>query len=425
MKTINKTQFLFTHLECADCGKTYDPNELQTFATCCNKPLLAKYDLSHPPSKKILKDRPFNMWRYREVLPVFDTGNIISLGEGFTPIIKVESAVKQYGFSEVYIKDEAMNPTGSFKARGQSTAISKAKELGVTDCIIPTAGNAGGAMSAYCAKAVMTATVVMPDITPDIFMNECKIYGAEVILMDGLISDCGEKVRKIKSTSAAFDVSTMKEPYRLEGKKTMGYEIAEQSGWKLPDVIIYPAGGGTGLIGIWKAFREMKEMGWIEGRLPRMIAVQSANCQPVVKAYDDLHGIVNDYREARPSLAYGLAVPHSFGHDLMMEVISESNGMAIAISEADIIAGLLELSKEEGILVCPEGAATWEAMLQMKNAGILNGDEKILLLNTGSAYKYMEEIQDRINRHITKGYKFENCNELFSEQMSGLLSVRI
>ena len=380
---------------------------LQTFATCCNQPLIAKYDLERAPSKTIIKDRPLNMWRYKELLPVFQDDNIVSLNEGFTPIIKVERAAASYGFTEVFIKDEAMNPTGSFKARGQSAAISKAIELGVTNCIIPTAGNAGGAMSTYCAKAGIKATVVMPSITPKLFRTECILFGAEVISIDGLINDCGAKVKELKISSEAFDVSTMKEPYRLEGKKTMGYEIAEQFDWILPEVIIYPAGGGTGLIGIWKAFKEMKTMGWISGPLPKMIAVQSANCQPVVKAYDDLHGIMNNYKKAKPSLAYGLAVPNSFGHDLMMKVIAESKGMAIAVSEENIINGLQDLARNEGLLVCPEGAATWQAMIQMKNSGVLNGSEKILLLNTGSAYKYMDSIQEKQQRNLAKDHEAE------------------
>lgn len=271
-------------------------------------------------------------------------------------------------------------------------AISKANEFKVKECIIPTAGNAGGAMSAYCAKASMKATVVMPSITPSIFKKECAIHGADVIELDGLISDCGKKVAEMKVISGAFDVSTMKEPYRLEGKKTMGYEIAEQCDWKLPDVIIYPAGGGTGLIGIWKAFKEMKEMGWLTGPLPKMVAVQSANCQPVVKAYEDLMGIENLYTKPQASLAYGLAVPHSFGHDLMMRTIEESKGMAVAVEEKEIVAGVYELAREEGLLVCPEGAATWKAMIQMKEAGKLTGQESILLMNTGSAYKYMDKL---------------------------------
>jgi threonine synthase len=271
-------------------------------------------------------------------------------------------------------------------------AISKANELRITNCIVPTAGNAGGAMSAYCAKAGMKATVVMPSITPVIFMDECRLHGAEVIVVDGLINECGKKVKEIKNTTGAFDVSTLKEPYRIEGKKTMGYEIAEQFNWQLPDVIIYPAGGGTGLIGIWKAFIEMQTMDWIDGPLPRMIAVQSANCQPVVKAYDDLKGVFNNYEKPKPTVAYGLAVPNAFGHDLMMKVISESNGVAVAVSEEDIIAGVHELAKEEGVLICPEGAATWKAMIQLKQTEDLRGDENIVLLKTGSGYKYMDKL---------------------------------
>lgn len=400
MKTINlspsilenNTQSLFSDLECSHCGKLYDPHELQTYSPCCDKPLLANYHLENAPSKEVLKGRPLNMWRYKELLPLLHEEKKVSLGEGFTPILKVEKAATKYGFTNVSIKDEAMNPTGSFKARGLSMAISKANEFDVTECIIPTAGNAGGAMSAYCAKAGMKATVVMPSITPSIFKKECSIHGAEVIELEGLISDCGKKVAEMKLTTGAFDLSTMKEPYRLEGKKTMGYEIAEQSDWKLPDVIIYPAGGGTGLIGIWKAFKEMQEMGWITGPLPKMVAVQSANCQPVIKAYDDLKGVQNNYTKAKSSLAYGLAVPNSFGHDLMMKTIKESNGMAVAVSEEDIVAGVYELAQEEGILVCPEGAATWKAMIQMKEAGELTGRENIILMNTGSAYKYMDKL---------------------------------
>jgi threonine synthase len=332
------------------------------------------------------------MWRYRELLPLLDDAYKVTLGEGFTPMIKIEKTAEKYGFDKVFIKDESYNPTGSFKARGLSMGISKANELGITNCIVPTAGNAGGAMSAYCAKAGMKATVVMPSITPTIFMDECRLHGAEVIVVDGLINECGKKVKEIKNTTGAFDVSTLKEPYRIEGKKTMGYEIAEQFNWQLPDVIIYPAGGGTGLIGIWKAFIEMQTMDWIDGPLPRMIAVQSANCQPVVKAYDDLKGVFNNYEKPKPTVAYGLAVPNAFGHDLMMKVISESNGVAVAVSEEDIIAGVHELAKEEGVLICPEGAATWKAMIQLKQTEDLRGDEKIVLLNTGSGYKYMDKL---------------------------------
>ncbi|HYK75677.1 MAG TPA: threonine synthase, partial [Daejeonella sp.] len=360
--------------------------------TCCNKPLLVNYDLEANFSKEVLKNRPTDMWRYREVLPLLDEKNKVSLGEGFTPLTPISKTAAEYGLSNVYLKDESYNPTGSFKARGIAMAISKAKELGATSCIIPTAGNAGGALSAYCAKAGMPATVIMPAWTPKIFVDECKLHGAEVILIDGLINECGKKAAEISKSTGAFDISTLKEPYRIEGKKTMGYEIAEQFDWELPDVVIYPAGGGTGLIGIWKAFAEMKAMGWITGPMPRMIAVQTENCQPVVKAYHDSIGQTNTYTGPKASLANGLAVPYPFGLDLMMQVLKESNGMAIAVSEQDIIDGVHELAQKEGILLCPEGAAVWKAMIQLKADNKLQGHERVVLLNTGSGYKYMENV---------------------------------
>lgn len=384
---------LIKSVYCSECNQPYDHTNLLTFAACCGKPLLVDYDLSGKPSKSILNGRPTTMWRYQEFLPVSLTENIVSLGEGFTPIIDVSALAVEFGFTEVRIKDEALNPTASFKARGLSMAISKAREFGIQACVIPTAGNAGGALAAYCAKAGMKATVVMPKWTPAIFVQECRIFNAEVILVDGLINDCGKVAAEIAKTTGAFDISTLKEPYRIEGKKTMGYEIAEQYNWELPEVIIYPAGGGTGLIAIWKAFQEMKQLGWISGALPQMVAVQSANCQPLVKAYDDLKGNPNLYSTPMPSLANGLAVPTPFGLDLMLKVICESRGCALSVTEDDIIAGVHLLAKKQGLLLSPEGAATWQAMVQLQKDGFLSGDEKILLLNTGSGYKYLEHFE--------------------------------
>ncbi|MXV14251.1 threonine synthase [Hufsiella ginkgonis] len=381
-----------TFLSCSACGKQYDAHHLNTFATCCIKPLLVNYDLRGAPGRHILAGRPGNMWRYREFLPVINEANIVSLGEGFTPVMQVTKAAAEYGLTQVFLKDEAYNPTGSFKARGLSMAISKAKELGVVACIVPTAGNAGGALSAYCAKAGMKATVIMPAITPQIFADECVLHGADVLLLDGLINECGKKAGEISRETGAFDISTLKEPYRIEGKKTMGYEIAEQFNWELPEVIIYPAGGGTGLIGIWKAFIEMKEMGWITGPLPRMIAVQSGNCQPVVKAFDDKRGVSNSYSGPAASVANGLAVPYPFGLDLMLKVLEESGGMALSVTEEEIVAGVREMAIREGLLLCPEGAAVWKAMIKLKGSGILQGAEKVLLINTGSGYKYLDQV---------------------------------
>jgi threonine synthase len=379
------------YLECARCKKEYSISDLHTYATCCNQPLVVKYDYPSGYYKEDLVFREKSMWRYFEVLPVMDRKNIVTLGEGMTPMLPVDKLASRYGFADLLMKDESLNPTGSFKARGLSMAVSRAKELGVQRCIVPTAGNAGGALAAYCAKAGIACTVVMPRHTPEIFKRECELYGAELIFVDGLINDCARKVTELKKENDYFDVSTLKEPYRLEGKKTMGYEIAEQLDWQLPDVIIYPAGGGTGLIGIWKAFKEMLDMGWITGPLPKMIGVQSHNCAPVVRAFYDaahwMEGFV-----PQPSLANGLAVPYPFGMDMMQQVLHESKGMAYAVSEEEIIDGVKEIARAEGILVAPEGAATWKALLHLQRMGLVDAGDKIVLLNTGSGYKYMENI---------------------------------
>ena len=393
MQTLVKLFTFATSLSCSQCGKKYSFSVPQTFANCCDKPLTVDY--TDPDfSKSKLQRRPLNMWRYREMLPVLQSENIITLGEGFTPISGLEKLAARYGFSDLLLKDESSNPTGSFKARGISVAVSKAKEFGITHCIIPTAGNAGGAMAAYCAKADISCTVVMPSHTPEVFKQECRLYGAELILIDGLISDCAKKVMKLNQYGDYFDMSTLKEPYRLEGKKTMGYEIAEQLNWQLPGVIIYPAGGGTGLIGIWKAFKEMETLGWITGPLPRMIAVQSENCAPLLHAVKDpLH-----WRNAfipQPTIANGLAVPYPFGMNMMLKVLSESGGMAIAISEDENISTGKEIARTEGLLISPEGAATFKALLHLSRTGIINPSEKVLLLNTGSGYKYIDNYERR------------------------------
>ncbi len=379
------------YLECARCKKEYSIHEVHAYAQCCDQPLVVKYDFPAGFYKEDLVFREKSMWRYFEVLPVMDKSNIVSLGEGMTPVLPVEKLASANGFADVLLKDESNNPTGSFKARGLSMAVSKAKELGIERCIVPTAGNAGGALAAYCARAGMKCTVVMPRHTPAVFKQECELYGAELILVDGLINDCAKKVAALKQQKNYFDVSTLKEPYRLEGKKTMGYEIAEQLNWQLPDVIIYPAGGGTGLIGIWKAFKEMIAMDWIKGPLPAMIAVQSMNCAPVVRAFYDEDNWKDGF-VPKPSLANGLAVPYPFGLDMMLQVLHESDGMAYAVSEEEIIDGVKEIAKAEGLLVSPEGAATWKALQHLRHMQIVDEADKILLLNTGSGYKYLENI---------------------------------
>ena len=325
------------------------------------------------------------------MLPVLDDANIVSLGEGMTPILSLNRTAEKYGLSQLLLKDEGRNPTGSFKARGLSAAISKAKEFGIHTCIIPTAGNAGGAIAAYCAAAGMNAIVVIRRHTPKMFKDECELHGADLILVDGLISDCARRVAEIKQTVECFDISTLKEPYRIEGKKTMGYEIAEQLNWELPDVIFYPTGGGTGLIGMWKAFKEMIELGWIKNRLPQMIAVQAELCQPIVQTWKGNQLNCKNYM-GKPSLANGLAVPNPFGEDLILEVLKQSGGLPIAISDEAMIKCVKQLAKDEGLLVAPEGGALLEALLLLIRKERIQPAEKILLLNTGSAYKYIENI---------------------------------
>lgn len=384
--TISTATFL-KDLHCSSCGLVYDPNKLQTFSTCCNKPLVAYYSTTNNFDKRDLLGRENSMWRYREMLPIIHEKNRISLGEVMTPIIHWPNLASKYGIENLMIKDEGLNPTGSFKARGLGMAVSKAKELGVKSCIIPTAGNAGGAMSAYCAKASIKATVVMPRNTPRLFKEECELYGAELVLFDGLLDQCGHYAAELAAKSGAFNMSTMKEPYRLEGKKTMGYEIAEQLNWDLPDAIFYPTGGGTGLIGIWKAFQEMIELGWISSKkLPKMIAVQTSICAPV---YDLFMGVKNPGKY-QMSIANGLSVPKAFGMDMIIKVLTESRGTVTTVSEENILAGVKEIGASEGMSIAPEGAAIWEALKAMIENGVISRKDKILLLNTGNGIKYME-----------------------------------
>lgn len=377
-------------LQCSECGSTYSAHQLNTYASCstCERvPLLARYNLQGIRKSDILaKER--SMWRYLPLLPVLDRKNIVTLGEGWTPLLTSTRLASRLNLATLYIKDESLNPTGSFKARGLCMAVSKAKELGIENLIIPTAGNAGGAMAAYCAKAGMKATVVMPSHTPNAFQRECTYFGANLILIDGLISDCAKKVAELNSEKSFFDLSTFKEPYRLEGKKTMGYEIAEQLNWVLPDVIFYPTGGGTGLVGMWKAFLEMIELGWIENKMPRFIAVQSELCKPVVETFFGN----TSANSPKATMANGLAVPTPFAMRLIQRVLEKTSGSAIAVSEMDIAASVREIASLEGILMAPEGAALLAALKRALASGEVTHDQNILLLNTGSAYKYFENL---------------------------------
>ncbi|HTH54421.1 MAG TPA: threonine synthase [Cyclobacteriaceae bacterium] len=379
-----------SHLQCPVCKRPFPFDQINTYAQCENcqrNPLLTFYDLTGL-SKDDIDFRERSMWRYAKFLPVLEKKNIVSLGEGWTPILNLSRQAELLDVAHLLMKDESPNPTGSFKARGLSAAVSKAKELGIKEAIVPTAGNAGGAMAAYCARAGMKATVVMPSHTPKSFQMECEFFGAELILVDGLISDCAKRVAELNNERQYFDFSTMKEPYRLEGKKTMGYEIAEQMNWKLPDVILYPTGGGTGLIGMWKAFLEMIEMGWIQNKLPRLIAVQSDQCRPVVETF--LEGKISS--PLRQTIANGLAVPTPFAQAMIQRVLCETNGNAISVSEEEIVRGVQEMAITEGMLIAPEGGALLPALKKLLQEEIVKRDETILLLNTGSGYKYFENL---------------------------------
>ena len=384
-------QNMYSHLECHECGTVYDRKDLHTFCPKDQQPLIAKYNLNQSWSKDTLKDRPLNMWRYREVLPILKEENIVSLGEGFTPMLPLKKLGKKQMQRQLLLKDESGNPTGSFKARGLGMAVSKAKELGVTAMSIPTAGNAGSALSAYCALAGIEAHIFMPVNTPRVFQLDCEIMGAHITKVAGDISDAAARMQK-ENDGSWFDVTTLKEPFRLEGKKTMGYEIAEQLNWKLPDVIIYPTGGGTGLIGIWKAFHEMLALGWIDKIPTRMVAVQVAGCDPVVQSFEKGLDHTPKYENPEITIANGLRVPKAFGDKLIMKTLYESSGTAITVSDNEIKNALSEFAKNEGIFLSPEGAAVWKGYQKLKERGWIDNEESVVLINTGSAYKYVENL---------------------------------
>lgn len=384
-------QNLYTHLKCHHCGKLHNKNETHTFCSDDHQPLEASYLYNSDWSKEDLVNRPATMWRYHEMLPLENLKNQISLGEGFTPLIALPKLKETYPQASLFLKDEAGNPTGSFKARGISMAVSKAKELGITQMCIPTAGNAGSALAAYCAKADIKAHIFMPKATPKVFQLDCEIMGANVTKVEGTIADAAA-LMQYRNDGSWFDITTLKEPFRLEGKKTMGYEIAEQLNWQLPDVILYPTGGGTGLIGIWKAFHELKAMGWVDTIPTRMVAIQSYGCDPVVKAFEQNADHVVAYSQPAPTIANGLRVPKPFGDRMIMKTIYESRGTAISISDAEIREGLSEFAKEEGIFLSPEGAAVWMGYKKLKLCNWIKEDESVVMLNTGSVYKYAENL---------------------------------
>jgi len=380
----------FTHLECGYCGQTQDPDQIWNLCPECQKPLLARYDMQAArrefPREK-LTGRPESLWRYAEMLPIKDPANRLDLGEGWTPLVHAKRLGESIGMTNLMLKDEGLNPTGSFKARGLSLAISKAHELGVKEVSIPSAGNAAGAMSAYAAKAGMKSHVFMPRDVPRPFISECKALGAEVTLVDGLITDCGRIAAEGVKKHGRFDVSTLKEPYRLEGKKTMGYEIAEQMDWQLPEVIIYPTGGGTGLIGMWKAFDEMEQLGWIDSKRPRMVSVQSTGCAPMVRAYAEGTEFATPWENAK-TIADGLRVPAAVGDFLILRAINESGGTALSIPDEDMMTAANLIGKTQGIFPAPEGGAVLAACQKLLADGWVKADEKVVLFITGSGHKY-------------------------------------
>jgi len=379
-----------SHLECAMCGQELEADRLWNLCPACNKPLLARYDLeraSRAVTREAIAGREANLWRYRELLPVRAPRYALCLGEGFTPLVHATRLGQAIGFANLFIKHEGLNPTGSFKARGLAVAVSRARELGVEEVAIPSAGNAAGAMSAYAALAGMRAYVFMPRDTPQPFVAECRALGAEVTLVEGLITDCGQVAAQEARQFGRFDVSTLKEPYRLEGKKTMGYELAEQMGWTLPDVIIYPTGGGTGLIGMWKAFDEMDKLGWIGPQRPRMVAVQAEGCAPMVKAFHQGREFAEPWQGAK-TIADGLRVPAAVGDFLILRALRESGGTAVSVSDQEIIEAANLIGRTQGIFVCPEGAATLVALQCLRRQGWIGDDETVVIFNTGSGLKY-------------------------------------
>ncbi len=380
------------HLECTACGETFP--HAQAIRTCrsCGKVLFARYDLPRLKSevdRDRMETRSGSMWKFSELLPILDPENVLSLGEGDTPLFQAPRLGGKLGLSNLYIKDEGLNPTGTFKARGLSAAVSKANELGITRVTIPSAGNAAGAVAAYAAKGGMEAHVFMPKDAPAANKIESEIMGSRLTLVDGLINDAGRLSRERAEAEGLFDLSTLQEPYRAEGKKTMGLEIAMQLGWKMPDSIIYPTGGGTGIIGMWKGFYELLELGWVEGKLPKFIAVQPEGCQPIVKAYNDGADVSELWPNAS-TIADGLRVPHPFSDYLILRAIRETGGAALAVPDGEMVRAMRDVASSEGLFICPEGAATLIALERLLKDNFLDPDENIVLLNTGSGYKYLD-----------------------------------
>ncbi len=381
-----------THLTCTSCGLRHEWSQLQNLCAACQKPLFPAYDLEaagRTLKREMLAGRERSLWRYREVLPLPLEVEPVSLGEGGTPLLRAEHFGRALGLSNLWVKDESLNPTQSFKARGMAVAVSMAKHLGATRLAVPTAGNAGGALAAYAARAGLEAHIFMPADTPRANVIECREVGAHVTLIDGLITDCGAEIARRKEKEGWFDLSTLKEPYRVEGKKTLGYELAEQSDWKLPDVILYPTGGGTGLIGMWKAFDEMEAMGWIDAKRPRMFSVQASGCAPIARAFETGATSAAEFPDAH-TCASGLRVPKAIGDFLMLRILRDSQGGAVTVDDETMIRATREVGANEGLFVAPEGAACFAALRSLVAAGKVDAGERVVIFNTGSGIKYLE-----------------------------------
>ena len=389
MTTTTDIPTFVSHLECGYTGEVLEADTVHGLSPS-GKPILVRYDLdglSSAVTKDDLAERPDGMWRYREFLPVRRSENVVSLGETQTPLISLDRFASRFGSTSILMKDEGRLPTGSFKARGLGMAVSMAKELGIDRLAMPTNGNAGAALAAYASRAGMETYIFCPADTPEVNVREIALQGGKVWRVNGLIDDCGKIVGAGKEPMGWFDVSTLKEPYRIEGKKTMGLELADQLGWQLPDVILYPTGGGTGLIGMWKAFKELRTMGWITGDLPRMVAVQSSGCAPMVKAYEAGERHAERWDDAA-TIAAGIRVPAAVGDFLILDAVRESGGFAIAVDDADIEAAQSEIPQGDGLLICPEGAATVAAYEQSIERGLIDPSERAVLFNCGNGLKY-------------------------------------
>ena len=386
-----------THLECAHCRKRYEAGRIHNLCTSCQRPLWVRYDLAQLKSKFSKNDlfgRPPTLWRYLEMLPIRRPEKIVSLTETITPILETRRLAARFGLQQLYLKDESRLPTGSFKARGMALAVSMVNEFGQQKLAVPSAGNAGGALAAYAARAGMKAYVFLPKDTPSSNQKECFLSGAKAYLIDGLIGDCGRVVAQGRQALGWFDVSTLKEPYRLEGKKTMGLELAEQFDWELPDVILYPTGGGTGLIGMWKAFAELEQLGWLKSsKKPRMICCQSDGCAPMVAAFNRQERFAAPFPNPR-TIASGIRVPAAVGDFMILDAVRESQGLALAAPEAEIAKWMQLVSSQEGVALCPESAVCYGVLEQLVKKGMVKNTDRILVFNTGAAQKYPEAVQD-------------------------------